>query len=36
MSYLFHGDDERVSIESVLRTTLLYEEILERFGEHHG
>ena len=36
MSSLFHGDDERVSIESVLRTTSLYEGILERFGAHHG
>jgi acetylornithine deacetylase/succinyl-diaminopimelate desuccinylase-like protein len=34
MSSLFHGDDERVSIESVLRTTSLYESILEQFGEH--
>jgi acetylornithine deacetylase/succinyl-diaminopimelate desuccinylase-like protein len=34
MSSLFHGDDERVSIESVLRTTSLYESILELFGEH--
>ncbi len=29
---LFHGNDERVSIESVERTTLLYTEILDRFG----
>jgi acetylornithine deacetylase/succinyl-diaminopimelate desuccinylase-like protein len=36
MSSLFHGDDERVSIESVLRTTSLYEGILERFGAHHA
>jgi len=34
MSSLFHGDDERVSIESVLRTTSLYESILKQFGEH--
>jgi len=33
MSSLFHGDDERVSIESVRRTTSLYEKVLERFGE---
>lgn len=30
---LFHGDDERVSVESVHRTTALYERVLERFGE---
>jgi len=30
---LFHGDDERVSIESVHRTTALYERVLERYGE---
>jgi len=28
---LFHGNDERVAIESVLRTTSLYERILKRF-----
>ena len=28
---LFHGHDERVSIESVERTTALYEVVLERF-----
>jgi acetylornithine deacetylase/succinyl-diaminopimelate desuccinylase-like protein len=36
MSSLFHGDDERVSIESVLRTTSLYEKVLERFGEYEA
>lgn len=29
---LFHGNDERVSVESVLRTTRLLETVLERFG----
>lgn len=32
MLSLFHGNDERVSIASVERTTLLYREILSRFG----
>jgi acetylornithine deacetylase/succinyl-diaminopimelate desuccinylase-like protein len=31
MLALFHGHDERVSVESVQRTTALYVEILERF-----
>jgi acetylornithine deacetylase/succinyl-diaminopimelate desuccinylase-like protein len=31
MLALFHGHDERVSVESVHRTTALYVEILERF-----
>jgi acetylornithine deacetylase/succinyl-diaminopimelate desuccinylase-like protein len=31
MLSLFHGHDERVSVESVLRTTRLYEEVLRRF-----
>lgn len=31
MLALFHGHDERVSVESVLRTTALYEQVLERF-----
>ncbi|MGC2240540.1 MAG: M20/M25/M40 family metallo-hydrolase, partial [Acidimicrobiia bacterium] len=31
MLSLFHGHDERVSVESVARTTALYSEILERF-----
>jgi acetylornithine deacetylase/succinyl-diaminopimelate desuccinylase-like protein len=31
MLSLFHGHDERVSAESVERTTLLYEHVLERF-----
>jgi acetylornithine deacetylase/succinyl-diaminopimelate desuccinylase-like protein len=31
MLALFHGHDERVSVESVERTTRLYTEILERF-----
>lgn len=32
MLSLFHGNDERVTVESVERTTLLYTEILSRFG----
>lgn len=31
MLALFHGDDERVSVESVGRTTELYEEVFNRF-----
>ena len=31
MTTLFHGHDERVSVESVARTTGLYERALERF-----
>ncbi|MEX1126361.1 MAG: M20/M25/M40 family metallo-hydrolase, partial [Acidimicrobiia bacterium] len=31
MLTLFHGHDERVSVESVERTTALYERVLERF-----
>ncbi len=31
MLALFHGHDERVSVDSVERTTLLYGEILGRF-----
>lgn len=31
MLSLFHGHDERVSVESVERTTRLYEEVLARF-----
>ena len=31
MLNLFHGHDERVSIESVERTTALYERVLDRF-----
>ena len=31
MLNLFHGNDERVSVESVIRTTALYERVLERF-----
>jgi acetylornithine deacetylase/succinyl-diaminopimelate desuccinylase-like protein len=31
MLSLFHGNDERTSVESVERTTLLYERVLERF-----
>jgi acetylornithine deacetylase/succinyl-diaminopimelate desuccinylase-like protein len=31
MLSLFHGHDERVSVESVDRTTALYETVLERF-----
>ncbi len=31
MTTLFHGDDERVSVDSVARTTVLYERALERF-----
>lgn len=34
MLALFHGNDERVSVESVERTTLLYTEILDRFGRN--
>jgi acetylornithine deacetylase/succinyl-diaminopimelate desuccinylase-like protein len=30
---LFHGNDERISIESVERTTALYVKVLERFFE---
>lgn len=33
---LFHGHDERVSVESVLRTTSLLETVIERFGELTG
>jgi acetylornithine deacetylase/succinyl-diaminopimelate desuccinylase-like protein len=33
---LFHGEDEQVSIESVLRTTALYERLLERFGQAYS
>lgn len=32
MLALFHGHDEKVSVESVHRTTALYEEVLARFG----
>ena len=32
---LFHGTDERVSINSVLRTTALFERILSRFSTTH-
>lgn len=32
MLALFHGHDERVSVESVEKTTQLYSEILQRFG----
>ena len=33
---LFHGHDERISIESVNLTTALYQQILDRFlGENH-
>lgn len=32
MLALFHGHDERVSVESVDRTTALYEEVLARFN----
>jgi acetylornithine deacetylase/succinyl-diaminopimelate desuccinylase-like protein len=31
MLNLFHGHDERVSVESVIRTTALYERVLDRF-----
>ena len=31
MLNLFHGHDERVSVESVQRTTALYERVLDRF-----
>ena len=31
MLALFHGHDERVSVESVLKTTALYEKVLEHF-----
>jgi acetylornithine deacetylase/succinyl-diaminopimelate desuccinylase-like protein len=31
MLALFHGHDERVSVESVARTTRLYTEIFDRF-----
>ncbi|MFP3881103.1 MAG: M20/M25/M40 family metallo-hydrolase [Actinomycetota bacterium] len=31
MLALFHGHDERVSVESVKRTTALYDEVLDRF-----
>ena len=31
MLALFHGHDERVSLESVRRTTILYEKVLARF-----
>jgi acetylornithine deacetylase/succinyl-diaminopimelate desuccinylase-like protein len=33
MYTLFHGHDEKVSVESVRRTTALYERVLERFQE---
>lgn len=33
MLALFHGHDERVSVESVGRTTALYEEVLARFND---
>jgi acetylornithine deacetylase/succinyl-diaminopimelate desuccinylase-like protein len=33
MLALFHGHNERVSVESVEKTTRLYEEILGRFGQ---
>ncbi|MGH8912611.1 MAG: M20/M25/M40 family metallo-hydrolase, partial [Acidimicrobiia bacterium] len=29
---LFHGHDERVSVESVVRTTALLESVLDRFA----
>jgi acetylornithine deacetylase/succinyl-diaminopimelate desuccinylase-like protein len=32
MLALFHGNDERVSVVSVEKTTALYAEILGRFG----
>lgn len=32
MLSLFHGHDERVSLDSVERTTALYEKVLERFN----
>ena len=31
MLALFHGHDERVSVESVLRTTALYERVFHHF-----
>jgi acetylornithine deacetylase/succinyl-diaminopimelate desuccinylase-like protein len=31
MLSLFHGHDERVSVNSVERTALLYERVLEQF-----
>jgi acetylornithine deacetylase/succinyl-diaminopimelate desuccinylase-like protein len=31
MLALFHGHDERVSVDSVLRTTELYDQVLQRF-----
>lgn len=31
MLALFHGHDERVSVESVLKTTALYEKVFEHF-----
>jgi hypothetical protein len=31
MLSLFHGHDERVSVESVERTTTLYMEVFSRF-----
>jgi len=31
MLSLFHGHDERVSVESVRRTTELYDQVLRRF-----
>lgn len=32
MLALFHGNDERMSVESVERTTALYQKVLERFN----
>jgi acetylornithine deacetylase/succinyl-diaminopimelate desuccinylase-like protein len=31
MLALFHGHDERVSVESVKRTAVLYEKVLDNF-----
>ena len=36
MLAMFHGDDERVSEESVRRTTAMLERIVARFGELSG
>lgn len=33
---LFHGNDERVTVESVIRTTRLLETVFERFGRRVG
>ena len=33
MYTLFHGHDERVSVESVVRTTKLYERVLARYQD---